>query len=114
MVDLRVIKGGPWSDPDEIPAPDKPIEEWTEADHEEYEKALWDSADDPGSIEYVVKKLQEPIEAIETAVHVLEAIKTECEEEAAILGLISDYNRNNDYLLNLLRRRVKADKTVNQ
>ena len=109
MVELRVIEGGRFSDPDEIPAPDKPIEQWTNNELAMYEAYLYDNAED-GSVEYSVKYLDEPREDIAAALRVLEAIARDCAAAAERAGTRNEFEiesaRN---LLRVLRQRVNAD-----
>jgi len=103
-----------WIDDTEIPGPDKPIEEWTEEDHEEYRRILWDLAED-GCIDFAVKNLSCPPDAIETALQVLEEIRYSCGESADRRKLKNDFDTASaNELLSLLRRRVRIDKESGQ
>ena len=114
MVELRVIQGGKFFDPDEIPAPDKPIEEWTEEDNEQYQSYLWDNAE-KGTMQYAIKNLSAPAGDIETAARVLAAIKKTLDESAAREGIRSEFDfESPKALLWMLRRRVKADGEARQ
>lgn len=108
MKAFEVIKGGPkFHDPDEIPGPDKPIEEWTAEDHEAYSLILWEIAEKP-SIEYAVKTMDVPAASLETTLSVLEAVQQSCAREAAALGLRDIFrNENIPNLIWCIRQRLK-------
>lgn len=110
MAPFEVIRGGlAFEDPNEIPAPDKPIEEWTEKEHEAYFLACWEQAED-STLEYAVKTLKEPAEAIAAALEVVEAIRTSCTSDAEKTGLRNEFEYENlPRLLQCLRQRVKED-----
>lgn len=109
MVKLRVIKGGRFSEPDEIPAPDKPNEEWTIEERDAYHAYLYDHAEE-GTVEYSVKYLDEPREDIAAALRVLEAISQSCAAAAKKVGIINEFELESArHLLRILRRRVKND-----
>lgn len=110
MALLEVIRGGlSFEDPDEIPAPDKPSEEWTDEEHEAYFLACWKAAG-PSNVEHAVKTLDVPAAAIAAALDVLEAIRSACAAGAEQTGLRSEFDTETlPYLLDCLRQRVKED-----
>ena len=110
MFPFEVIRGGlAFEDPDEIPAPDKPIEEWTPEEHEAYFLACWERAEPP-TVEHAVKTIEAPADAIASALDVLEAIKTACAAAADQTGLRNEFDHESlPNLLYSLRQRVKED-----
>lgn len=91
---FEVIPGGLFDD-DDIPAPDKPIEEWTDEEHEEYLRTIWNEAG-TGTMEHVIKSIDLPKGEIITAINVLEAIRVGCAADASASGLRSEWNNNLD------------------
>ncbi len=112
MAVFEVIHGGlSFKDPDEIPAPDRPAEEWTEAEHEAFFLYCWDNAED-STLEFSVKNLSVPADAIATAADVLEKIRLACAEGAARTGLRNEFDYEQlPHLLRCLQQRVQEDKT---
>lgn len=110
MALLEVIRGGlAFEDPDEISGPDKPIEEWTEEEHDAYFLACWEKAE-PSTVEYAVKHLEAPAEAIASALAVLEKISASCAADAEKEGLRNEFDYEQlPHLLQCLRQRVKED-----
>ena len=101
----------------DIPCPDKPIEEWTEEENEAYHRYLYENAE-PGTPEAVIKALDVSTEAIQTVINTLEAIRAGCEAAAAETGYRSEWpHLDAAYLLTLLRLRSEArpvpDQSVN-
>ena len=88
---FEVIRGGLlYTDPDEIPAPDKPTEEWTEEEKERYFLFCWEHAEE-STVAYAVKKLETPAETIAAAIDVLEAVERACAAGSARTGLQNEF-----------------------
>ena len=105
---FEVIPGGLCFE-DDIPAPDKPIEEWTEAEVEQYHNALWKAAE-PGSVENPVKVADLTADTINTVVEALETIRTVFEAEASETGFQREWPYlTADYLLDMLKRRQRFE-----
>ena len=86
-----VIPGGlyePPADLDDVPTPEKPTEEWTQEEHEEYNRYCYENAE-PGTVEHGIKSLSPS--ALEAAITGLEAIRAALEEEAAANGLRNEW-----------------------
>lgn len=108
MKPFEVLKGGhPFQDPDKIPAPNKPVEEWTAEDHEAYSLTLWEIAE-KSSIEYAVKTLDVSPANLETTLSVLEAVQQSCARESAALGLKDIFQEERIHnLIWCIRQRLK-------
>ena len=110
MAPFEVIRGGhAFEDPNEIPAPNKPYSEWSEAEKEEYFILEWQLAEE-GTVEHVVKNLDAPDEAISTALDVLEKIRLVCNADDDRLGLRHEFDHETlPELLACLRQRVREN-----
>ena len=105
---FEVIPGGLCLE-DDIPAPDKPIEEWTPEEHEEYNRYLYDEAE-PGTPEAVIKGLAICPAAIRATIETLEAIRAACGAEAEATGYRSEWPYiTTPYLLTLLQLRERSE-----
>lgn len=93
---ITVIPGGLYKpDPqlieDDVPCPDKPVEEWTEEEKEAYDRYMWENAD-PGSIESVIKAITVSQEDITATISILEKIKACAAETAAETGFRNEWD----------------------
>ena len=86
---FEVIPGGLLFE-DDISAPNKPIEEWTAEEKEEYDRCLWENAE-KGTVEYTIKNLDISAERVNTLINTLETIKAATQEDAAAAGYVSDW-----------------------
>ena len=94
---------------DDIPAPDKPIEEWTQEEHEEYDRYNYENAE-PGTADHALKYLDISPEAIITTISTLEALKAACIKEAEETGYETGWkSANGDNLINLFKQRRRSD-----
>ena len=93
---------------EDIPAPDKPIEEWTQEEEEEYNRYCYENAE-PGSIEHGIKSLAP--EALEAAITGLESIRAALEAEAAATGFRNEWEHLPDviYLYSILKQRQQSE-----
>ena len=101
---FEVIQGGlPFQD--DIPAPDKPIEEWTPEEREEYERRIWETAQS-GTLEHVMKTMEMSEEALYALINSLEAIRAALIAEAEAEGLRDEWQYvDGEYLLQVLKNR---------
>lgn len=93
---------------EDIPAPEKPIEEWTQEEHEEYDRYCYENAE-PGSIEHGIKSLSP--DALEAAITGLEAIRAALEAEAAATGFRNEWEHLPDviFLYKTLKQRQRSE-----
>ena len=107
---FEVIPGG-LRFKDDIPGPDKPIEEWTPEEHEEYDRYLYEHAD-PGSPEAAIKAIDISPEALSTVIDVLCKVQVACEKEAEVTGFQNEWSYlEAEHLLKMLRLR-QQEKTL--
>ena len=86
---FEVIPGGLCFE-DDIPAPDKPIEEWTEEEKAEYERYCFENSE-PGSAQAAIKEADISPEVISATIDALEAIRTVCSKEAEATGFRDEW-----------------------
>ncbi len=99
---FEVIPGGLCLQ-DDIPAPDKPIEEWTQEEHEQYHRYLYENAE-PGTAEAAVKSLDISSSALQTVIITLEAIQAACEQQVNTSGYRNEWPYLEcSYLLTMLK-----------
>ena len=105
---FEVIPGGLLFE-DDIPGPDKPIEEWTEEELEQYNNVLWERAE-PGSLEHPIKTVALTTDTISTVIKALEAIHAVFEAEVIETGFRSEWPYlTAEYLLDMLKRRQRSE-----
>ena len=75
---------------DDVPAPNKPIEEWTEEEKTAYDRYLWENAE-PGTTEHTIKHFAISSEDLNTIISTLEGIRTATAAAAAQDGYKSDF-----------------------
>ena len=86
---FEIIPGGLLLD-DDIPAPEKPIEDWTEEEKEAYHKILWERAE-PGTLADTIKKTSIPEETLDTIIAALKTIKNRAENDAIAAGYMCEW-----------------------
>lgn len=94
---------------EDVPAPDKPIEEWTPEEHEEYNRYCYENAE-PGTEDHALKYLDIAPEAIITTISTLEALKAACVKETEETGYDTGWKTiTGDNLINLFKQRRRSD-----
>ena len=94
---------------DESPVPDKPIEEWTQEEHEAYTRYWYENAE-PGTADYALKHLCISSAAIVTTIQTLEAFRSACIAEAETAGLKTEWTHlTGDNIIGLLKQRQRSD-----
>ena len=103
MTEFRVIPGGLLF-ADDITGPDKPPEEWTADETENYYSELWEKAEQ-GDIFYTVKHLNTSSEVLSIVINTLDTIREKHEAETAALNIRNEWqNTTCEELLEALKR----------
>lgn len=111
-MNFQVIPGGLLLEKireDDTPAPDKPANEWTPEEREEYDRYCYENAE-PGTEDHALKYLDISPEAVITTISTLEALKAACAKETEETGYDTGWNSlNGDNLISLFKQRRRAD-----
>ena len=75
---------------DDVPTPDKPSEEWTEEENEDYHRYLWENAE-PGTMADTLKKMDLSAENLSITIKTLEEIRKHTQEDATAAGYKSEW-----------------------
>ena len=75
---------------DDVPAPDKPANEWTEEEKTAYDLYMWENAE-PGTTEHTIKHFAISSEELSTIISTLERIQTATAAAAAQAGYKNDF-----------------------
>lgn len=75
---------------DDVPTPDKPSEEWTEEENEDYHRYLWENAE-PGTMADTLKKMDLSAENLSITIKTLEEIRNRTQEDATSAGYKSEW-----------------------
>ena len=94
---------------EDVPAPDKPIGEWTPEEHEEYNRYCYENAE-CGSWEHVIKCLAISPDDLSTTIKTLEMIRDAINNEMLETGYNEFWRDDSDtaFLLSILLQRQKA------
>lgn len=106
---FEVVEGLACCTDDDIPCPDKPFEEWTEEERDEYYRLIWEIAG-PGTLEHAMKTIDVAPQIVRTVLDFMELYRRTWNTQAEESGLTGEWkDLNGDYLIVLLKRRLSVN-----